>query len=108
MRSRADLASIWKHCTRNRALLEHSEQAGCFHCGAMFASTEIVEWIDEPPPAMSGTVIPEGVTALCPRCGMDAVLPGAQVSLTPELLAEMADHYFGSHFKPARSAPPAG
>jgi hypothetical protein len=57
---------------------------------------------------MSGNVVPEGVTALCPRCGVDAVLPGVKVSLGPELLAEMADHYFGGRFKSASSAPPAG
>jgi hypothetical protein len=107
-RSVADLDSIWRFCTRHRDLLARSEKAGCFHCGAIFAPGEIVEWINEPPTAKSGTVTENGVTALCPRCGIDAVLPSAVVELSPELLTQMANHYFGGEFHPLGSAPRAG
>jgi hypothetical protein len=95
----ADLESIWRFCTRHRDLLTRSDRAGCFHCGSIFSPTEITEWIAEPPAAHSGNVTPEGVTALCPQCGMDAVLPSATVPISPDLLAQMAEHYFGGQFR---------
>ena len=108
MRSVADLESIWRYCTHHRDLLARSDRAGCFHCGAVFSPSEITEWIDEPPAKPSGGVTASGVTALCSRCGMDAVLPSATVSISPDLLAEMAEHYFGGQFKPSGSRRTAG
>jgi hypothetical protein len=108
IRSVADLDSIWRFCTRHRDLLARSDKAGCFHCGAIFAPADIVQWIDEPPAANSGKVTDAGVTALCPRCGIDAVLPSAVVELSPELLTQMAHHYFGGQFHPLGSEPHAG
>ena len=59
----------------------------------MFDAREISEWIDGPQLASGET--PAGVTALCPRCGIDAVLPSAMpVPLTTDLLAEMHSHWF--------------
>lgn len=100
MRSRADLESIWRFCTHHRALLAQSERAGCFYCLAVFAPAEIKEWIDEPHTAAgpSGGVSAEGVTALCPRCGIDSVLPSAKVPLDTPLLRQMNAHYFGRPF----------
>lgn len=100
IRSVADLESVWRFCTRHRDLLARSEAAGCFHCGGIFTPSQIREWIDEPPAPTSGAVSERGVTAVCPRCGMDAVLPSATVPLSPELLAQMANHYFGGQFDP--------
>ena len=37
----------------------------------------------------------DGLTALCPRCGIDAVLPdAAPIKLTNDLLAEMHARFF--------------
>jgi hypothetical protein len=69
----------------------------------MFAASEVAEWITEPPEAGSGSVRAEGVTALCPKCGIDAVLPSAKVVLTLDLLEEMARHYFGGRFQASDS-----
>lgn len=100
MRSRADLESIWQSCTHHRELLARSERAGCFHCLGIFAPAEIADWIDEPDTAAgaSGGVSAEGVTALCPRCGIDAVLPSAGTALDAALLREMNAHFFGTPF----------
>lgn len=89
MRSVADLESIWRYCTHHRDLIVRSDQAGCFHRGAIFPATEITEWIDEQPAKPSGTVTADGVTALCPRCGMDAVLPSATVTISTDLLVQI-------------------
>ena len=99
MRSRADLESIWRFCTRQRELLGRSDRAGCFYCLAIFAPAEIEDWVDEPPRAdgrLTGAPDADGVTALCPRCGIDAVLPSAAVSIDAPLLVEMQAHYFGA------------
>jgi len=106
--SASDLDSFWRFCRRHRELLAKSEAAGCFHCGAIFAPAEIAAWVDEPPAPNSGVPTAAGVTALCPRCGMDAVLPSATIPLSADLLAHMAHHYFGGQFRPADSGPPAG
>lgn len=48
----------------NRAHMISGTVCGCFHCCAVFSADEIAEWIDD------------DRTALCPRCGVDAVLAG--------------------------------
>jgi hypothetical protein len=49
--------------------------------------------------------VADGVTALCPRCGIDAVLPSAvPVALTAELLAAMHAHWFCRRWRTARPA----
>src|SRR3954469_10880448 len=91
--NRADLESIHKYSDHHRELLARSDRAGCFYCQAMFAPSEIVDWIDGPQLETGSTA--GGVTALCPRCGIDAVLPSAApISVTAEVLAAMHDHWF--------------
>jgi hypothetical protein len=93
MRSLADQESLHRLCSHNRSLLARSEQAGCFYCEAFFHPSEIVDWIDGRQVETGST--DDGVTALCPRCGIDAVLPSAApIGLTSELLAEMNKHWF--------------
>jgi hypothetical protein len=93
MLTQADLEAIHTFASQHRELLSLSKHAGCFHCCATFAPREIVEWIDAPRDATGGS--PERVTALCPRCGVAAVLPSASYyPLTDTLLAEMRHHFF--------------
>ena len=88
--NRADLESIHRFSDHHRELLAQSERAGCFYCRRMYDPREITEWIDGPHLESGG-----GITALCPRCGIDAVLPSTMpVPLTAELLAEMHSHWF--------------
>ncbi len=65
----------------HRKAVEASAQCGCFCCECLFAPSEIKEWIDG------------GQTALCPRCGIDAVL-GSPWSVSPDFLAAMRKHWF--------------
>ncbi len=93
MLTQADLESIHTFASQHRKLLSLSKHAGCFHCCATFAPSEIVEWIDEPRGATGESA--ERVTALCPRCGIDAVLPSlSYYPLTDAMLAEMQHHWF--------------
>ena len=93
MYSRADLESIHRFSDHHRELLARSERAGCFYRRRTFDPREITEWVDGAQRESGETS--DGVTALCPRCGIDAVLPSAMpVPLTAELLAEMHSHWF--------------
>ena len=92
MRCHADLESLHRFSSRHRDLLARSAQAGCFFCLALFAPAEITDWVDGPADIAGDTA--EGVTALCPRCGIDAVLPAAAVALEPGLLVEMRQYWF--------------
>ncbi|PCK83081.1 cytoplasmic protein [Rhizobium sophoriradicis] len=59
------LIQAHKHSARHRQDIETSGRCGCFYCCAVFEPSEIEEWVDA------------DTTALCPRCGIDAVLGDA-------------------------------
>jgi hypothetical protein len=91
--NRADLEGIHKHSIRHRDRVERSVRCGCFYCLATFPPAEITDWVDLP----EGEEDEEcGVTALCPRCGIDAVLPDnvPGAPLTAELLEVMRQRWF--------------
>jgi len=77
----------------NRELISQSAVCGCFYCLAMFSSDEIEEWTDEPKNDDKTTY---GLTALCPKCGIDSVLsdnmPG--IKLDAAFLARMKKCFF--------------
>ena len=67
---------------------------GCFYCLSTFDGLAVAEWIDR-----AGE---KATTALCPRCGIDAVLPAAR-SLPiddPEFLEGMHRVWFETTYKP--------
>lgn len=79
------LEAIWHFCRDHEALVWRSARCGCFHCESFFAPGEIEAWVDD----LS--------TALCPRCGIDAVLPDVPLyALNAELLREMRVAFFES------------
>ncbi len=81
-----DLKAAHKRCIGNEAELLASDSCGCFHCLAIFSSSEIVEWINDS----------QGRTAQCPRCSIDSVL-GSRLGypITQEFLTKMQKHWFG-------------
>jgi hypothetical protein len=50
---------------RNKEVLGATEWCGCYYCITVFRTSEIREWTDN------------GETAICPYCGVDAVVPNA-------------------------------
>ena len=87
----ADL--LHQQSSRHRPAVEQSRICGYFFCLELFAPTEIRKWTDRP---VGGTRGP-GQTAICPRCGVDAVLPEGD-GLYPmgvELLRRMHGWWFG-------------
>lgn len=75
------------HSIGHRREIFDSTLCGCFYCCAIFSPEEIDSWVDE--------VDDVGQTALCPSCGIDAVIGDRSgFAITPEFLATMHSHWF--------------
>jgi hypothetical protein len=85
-----ELDFVYRHSSGHRDAIAQSECCACFCCQRTFPPSAITQWVDE------SDRFPEGATALCPHCGIDAVLPSAAIALGPDLLAEMRLVYFDS------------
>jgi hypothetical protein len=85
-----ELEFVSRHSSGHRDAITLSEHCGCYCCQRTFPPSAITQWVEE------SERFPDGGTALCPHCGIDAVLPSAAITLRPELLAEMRLVYFDS------------
>lgn len=75
-------------CTANRDSVLTGKVCGCFHCRTIFPPVEIDEWWDD-----------GDDTAVCPRCGIDAILPeSVPLGLSDALLDAMHRSYFQQSF----------
>jgi hypothetical protein len=88
------LAEHWRRSHRHRAAIEASARCGCFSCGHTFSPAQIEEWIDEPAQPARNLQPEQGCTAICPRFGLDAVLPGQPEAPSNQLLTQMNARYF--------------
>src|SRR5689334_371638 len=80
----APLDAAKLHASRHRAEIEASTRCACFFCFRTFATATITKWIDA------------STTALCPNCGVDAVLGDASGhSIGDRFLRQMHQHHFG-------------
>lgn len=81
-----DLSAAHAHSINHQAEVLRSDLCGCFYCRRVFAPAEIKRWIDEESPEK---------TALCPHCGIDAVIGSASgIVMTLEFLERMNRHWF--------------
>jgi len=84
----APLVAAKLQASRHRAALEASARCACFFCFRKFPTSEIKAWIDA------------DTTALCPGCGVDAVLGDASgASISDGFLRKMHQHYFAYRSK---------
>ena len=60
-----DIEQACNMSRRNRAAVTAAKECGCYFCLRSFPATDVVEWADL-----------DEMTALCPNCGIDSVLPG--------------------------------
>ncbi len=78
------IAEASEFSIRNREALAQSTLAACYYCQSVFAPAEVSEFADG------------GETGLCPRCGIDAVLPGnAGYSFSEATLRALNEFWFG-------------
>ena len=80
--SERELKAAHRHSMNNRQLLASGGECGCFHCLKTFAANEVTDWSDD------------DLTALCPRCGIDAVLSSNIDSIDRVFLQRMHDFWF--------------
>ena len=78
--SDAELAAAQSRSMRNRDRL--AGRCGCFHCISTFPAERVRDWIDD------------GRTALCPVCGIDAVVAEADGGGSVEFLEQMNRRWF--------------
>ncbi|WP_339146837.1 MULTISPECIES: cytoplasmic protein [unclassified Sutcliffiella] len=77
------LAKAHKFSSHHRRELEKDAACGCFFCLEIFNPSLISEWIDQED------------TAVCPHCGIDAVIgESAGFPITKEFLSEMNRVWF--------------
>lgn len=89
----AKLVAAHHASANHRDQLLASESCGCFHCLAIYPPSQIREWAD--PPSSSDPRL--GRTALCARCGIDAVIGSAAgYPITRAFLEAMRARWFGS------------
>ena len=79
-----DLKKLRDKSRRNRSALAESRICGCFHCLNEYPFAQITEWIDD------------GNTAICPFCGIDAVLGFETPTTDAQLLSKLHERWFGS------------
>ncbi|MEH6306221.1 hypothetical protein RYH73_11245 [Olivibacter sp. CPCC 100613] len=61
-----------------------SKLCGCFYCKQVYQPSEIFEWINDI----------NGETAICPKCGIDAVLSSEYPIEDNRFLEEMNRYWF--------------
>ncbi len=80
----SDVIDAHRFSSNHRLRLENDAKCGCFYCGHIFSPKEITEWIDDP----LGT-------AVCPYCGIDAVIgQSSGYPITEEFLLKMKKYWF--------------
>ena len=81
-----DYIKAHKFSSNHRSQLESSERCGCFYCLSIFKPKDVREWIKEPQ---------DGETAICPKCGVDAVIDSISgFKITKQFLPAMSDYWF--------------
>lgn len=78
-----DLKLAHAFASKHRTQVEQSERCSCFRCLSSFKPSEIAEWVDG------------DSTALCPKCGVDAVIGSASNAPLDEVfLKKMQAEWF--------------
>ena len=81
------LKAVYSNSIRNEESILKSNLCGCFHCISIFpvADVKLSEMMVEKDGSR---------TAICPICGIDAVLGDASVEISAELIESMNEYYF--------------
>jgi hypothetical protein len=96
----SNVRDAYRHSSGHEAELRASRACGCFQCLAVFPPTAIENWIGDAGGA-------EGRTALCPACGVDAVIgDAAGFPIGRPFLKLMSSYWFSTagEARPGRRA----
>jgi hypothetical protein len=105
------LLAAYRHTTKNRAEIEASTLCGCCACLATFAPDEIIGWggLDMDSFDNPDAIAADAETALCPRCGAEAVIGDKSgFHPSPNFLGRMNQAWFQKTIlrKPSSSSAP--
>ena len=79
----AQLKKLHAYSSHNKDLVAASEKCYCFHCKAVVSRFLIKDFADN------------GQTAICPKCGIDSILPGSIEEVASEhIISEMNEYWF--------------
>lgn len=71
---------------KNRDMIRKSSKCGCYSCCQIYDAEYVWEYVDA------------GMTALCPMCYIDSVLPDAcGIDLDEKLLERLKEKWFGDN-----------
>jgi hypothetical protein len=77
-----EASRLHRHTRANRMELEASEVCGCIACEWIYFPSEVVRWLEDG-------------TALCPHCGVDAVVGSASgIPIMPGVLRRAHERWF--------------
>lgn len=80
-----DCVKAHRFCANHKEQLAKDNVCGCFYCGKIFNPAEIQSWLDD-----------EKGTAVCPYCGIDAVIgESSGFPISEAFLDEMYRHWYG-------------
>lgn len=79
-----ELLKIHKLSSNHKKLLMKDDICGCFYCLSIFSPKFINDWIEDD----------NDLTAICPYCGIDSVIPKDPNYELKELLEEMRVYFF--------------
>lgn len=79
----SDVVAAHKHSSNHRAEILASQECSCFYCLKQFTPDDITTWVND------------GQCAICPKCGIDAVIGDqAGYSLDKPFLQMMHKYWF--------------
>ena len=79
-----ELIKAHQFCSNHKNELSKDELCGCFYCFKIFNPVEIEMWIND-----------SKGTAICPYCGVDAIIgESSNYEITKEFLEEMNKYWF--------------
>ncbi|MCH5180839.1 MAG: hypothetical protein J1F32_06475 [Erysipelotrichales bacterium] len=79
----AQLEKLHAYSSNNKELIDRSNKCYCFHCKSELDSKDVHDYIDE------------GKTALCPKCGIDSIIPDSiDEEINEIIIVEMNNYWF--------------
>jgi hypothetical protein len=89
MKNETNLSSLHSRASNNEIEILHSKTCSCFFCRQTYSAREVNDWINDK----------RGVTAICPECGVDAVIgDGGGEPLSKDVLKELNLAYYGENY----------
>lgn len=79
----AQFKKLHTYSTHNRKLIAVSNKCYCFYCKAVLDRSEITDYADN------------GQTAICPKCGIDAIIADSiEETVDEKIIADMHEYWF--------------